>query len=108
MTADGRSVYKHFRLIVTSSDMEYSASALALPAFGQSDGLFIPYSFHKVCMSNSRKLTFGAERNGDLRVKMLFCLKLSLSAGSAVVDLKFPFAVEIYPFISDKLRAGVF
>ena len=78
--AYGGAVYPYLGVVVSCADVENGASALSLPAFGKSNDLLVPYSLHKVGVSETRELTFGTEGNGDLHVEVILVHHASFSA----------------------------
>ena len=93
-------------IVYRAEVQKYRAVALRL---GEGDLFLIPYTADKVLVSHTGKLTFGAEGDDDLTVQGSVGLgKTTVFAGSALVDLKCPAAVEVQPGVTHKLGLGMF
>jgi hypothetical protein len=85
---------------------EHRAGALLLC---QGDGSAVPYAVEKVLDAYAGEFTFRAEGDQDLAaVGGVGLMKPPGFTGTALIDLKIPGAVEVYPVVTPELGLGMF
>ena len=104
VASDFLAVHPHGRLIVNRLEMQQDFTVV--PFGGDGDFAPVPHRFHEIDVLDARQLGFGAERNDDA-VLQAFLAETALLACIRIVYLKLPFAIQVHPFLADKLGARV-
>jgi hypothetical protein len=98
-------VYPNLGLVIASADVEEDAVRTVIPTLGKGDSLAIPYALAEIGVTETRKHALAAEGDGNFLVKSrIGVVELTRSAGTAVILVEFPFAVEVYPIGTVTIR----
>ena len=104
MRARARPVHKGLAQVVHRAEVQQHA--LARPVVRQREGAPVPHGRHEVALAHAAQLALGTE--GHVYAPAQLALQQPpRAAGVAPVDLKLPFAVQVYPVRPPHLRARV-
>ena len=92
-------------LIIDSTKIKHNV--LASPVCRNINAALIPKARNEVCVLNTRKTTFGAERNSYLTIKALTVAPSLICTCLTKVEAVTPSTVKVYPFCTFKLRTRI-